>query len=312
MLPFSGGGYAGIGLQVVLLYLQNVTFLSEAVILDGQKYVVLTQACHPRYWPEFFRPQAQVTYEFPCYDSALCVGHQHSSDFGHWFLEVFPCYAALPADIVAKSVVVVPERYEHVVDGFSFLGVNPANIIAGVNIPLVARHYYTVDFQLCGDLNSFLITKLRHMMVDAFALWRDPPSRFLTYNRVNMSRAIANYQELRTAIATTWPKIPWEDSLRLEKLADQAVYFNTVKFLFGVHGSVLANMIFMQDETAVVDLQMEQWLLSFLWLAAYTGKHIVVGRDPRITWRGMTPNVIEVKYVLQMFERALRAIKEIE
>jgi hypothetical protein len=150
------------------------------------------------------------------------------------------------------------------------------------------------------------------MMVKTFALWSKKPTRFITYNRVNMSRAIANYQELRTAVATTWPKIPWEDSLRLEKLADQAVYFDTVKFLFGVHGSVLANMIFMQDETAVVDLQMEQWLLSFLWLAAQTGKHIVVGRDPRITWRGMTPNVIDVKYVLEMFERALKAIKEIE
>ena len=62
----------------------------------------------------------------------------------------------------------------------------------------------------------------------------------------------------------------------------------------------------MQDNTAVVDLQMEQWLLSFLWLTAYTGKYMVVGRDPRISWRGLAPNQIDVSYVIELVGKALK------
>jgi hypothetical protein len=226
-------------------------------------------------------------------------------------LEVFPAYAVIPKDILERSVVVVPERYDHVVDGFAFLGVSPDQIVAGVNIPVFALEFYIADFIICGDLNVFLITTLRKMFIERFNLHQKPPQKFLTFNRWKMSRAIGNYDELKAAVKEKWPAIPWEDSLHLKTLAEQAAYFDDVKFLFGVHGSVLANIIFMQDNTVVVDLQMEQWLLSFLWLSAYTGKHIVVGRDPRITWRGLTPNIIEIPYVLSLFEAGLKAIEAI-
>jgi hypothetical protein len=245
------------------------------------------------------------------YESAICLGHQHSSDFGHWFLEVFPAYAALPTDLLRKSVVVVPEPYHHVFDGFAYLGVRPNQIIAGVNIPIFAKEFYTVDFIICGDLNKFLITKLRARFVESFNLCKEKPAKFLTFNRRNMSRSIGNYEELRTAIRERFPSIPWEDSLNLLTLKEQAVYFDKVKFLFGVHGSVLANIIFMQDDTAVLDLQMEQWLLSFLWLAAYTGKFMVVARDHRIGWRTLTPNIVDIELVLSMVKAGLEAISAI-
>jgi hypothetical protein len=79
-----------------------------------------------------------------------------------------------------------------------------------------------------------------------------------------MSRAIANYEEIQEAVRNEFPSIPWKDSFNFLTLKEQAAYFDDVKFLFGVHGSVVANMIFMQHNTAIVDLQMDQWLLSFL------------------------------------------------
>jgi hypothetical protein len=117
---------------------------------------------------------------------------------------------------------------------------------------------------------------------------------------------------LRSHLKIAFPKIPWEDSLNPLSLREQALYFEDVKFLFAVHGSVLANMIFMQDGTTVVDLQMEQWLMSFLWLAGYTGKHIVVGQDSRISWRDLKPNVLDLTYVMSLIRTGLQTLGAFE
>jgi hypothetical protein len=243
------------------------------------------------------------------YESAICLGHQHSSDFGHWFLEVLPAYSVIPRDILHNSIVVLPERRPFIVDGFSMLGVHESQIVTGLGVSLFARHFYTADFVFCGDLTRFLIVSFRKLLVRTFALGRSPPSRFVMHNRWNMSRAVGNWAELVTAIKAAWPHLPWEECPAVAGVRKSAVFFDGVKLLFGVHGSIFANMIFMQPDTALVSLEMEQWLLSFLWLGAYTGKYLTLGRDMRITWRGLTPHIVDVNYILSLFGHALAQLK---
>lgn len=292
--------------NIFLYHVTDALFTSEAVFIQDNKYVLFTEACHPRYWGMFYRPVDFVNLTYKQYEHAICLGHQHSSDFGHWFLEVLPAYAIMPKEILSKSVVVVPFIRKHVIDGFKFIGVSEDQIVEGDNIPVFAHHYYTMDYIFCGDLNVYLITNLRQHFYRKFGLGKTPPTEFLTFNRPNMSRCIKNYDEVRNALKKEWPNIDWKDGIYHKTLAEQAVYFDRVKFLFAVHGSVLSNIIFMQDNTAIVDLQMEQWLLSFLWLTAYTGKYMVVGRDPRISWRGLAPNQIDVSYVIELVGKALK------
>jgi hypothetical protein len=40
-------------------------------------------------------------------------------------------------------------------------------------------------------------------------------------------------------------------------------FFEEVTLLFGIHGWVFANILFIRDDTALVSVEMEQWLLSF-------------------------------------------------
>ncbi|OHT05399.1 hypothetical protein TRFO_06003 [Tritrichomonas foetus] len=306
-LPFQRGSFSGIRQNIVLYHVENATFLSEAVFIQDGDYYLFTQACHPRYWPMFYKTPPSVTYNYKIYQSAICLGHQHSSDFGHWFLEVLPAYAIMPEEILKKSVVVVPFKREFVIFGFEFIGVKEEQIVEGDNIPIFAYHYYTMDYTFCGDLNKYLIAKMRQMFIERFNLAKEPPTEYVTFNRPNMSRCIGNYKHLRNELREKWPSIKFSDGIYYKSLKDQAVYFDKIKFLFAVHGSVLANIIFMQPNTVVVDLQMEQWLLSFLWLSAYTGKFMVVGRDPRISWRGIKPNIIDLKYAVSLIEAGLKA-----
>jgi hypothetical protein len=310
-LVYSNGRMQHMNNAFVWMHFVNVTFLSENVILHDDQFIILTQACHPRYWPWLYQQPQKVTYEYAMYESAICLGHQHSADFGHWFLEVLPAYCVIPRDVLLKSIVVLPEFHAHLLDGFSLLGVREEQIVTGLGLSVFARNFYTASFVFCGDLTQFLIVSFRTMLVKRFGLWKNPPTKFELHNRWNMSRSCGNFWEIMDAVKSTWPQFPWEECPHVLGIENQAKFFEQVKLLYGIHGSVFANVLFMQDNTALVSVEMEQWLLSFLWLSAYTGKYHTLGRDPRITWRGLTPNILDVSYVLSLIKRGLETLKVI-
>ena len=79
--------------------------------------------------------------------------------------------------------------------------------------------------------------------------------------------------------------------------------------MFAVHGSILANEIFMQQGTVCVELQMENWLLSFVYLGPMTGKIVIEGRDSRIKHSKVEENFVDVNYILTLISAGLRAGK---
>jgi hypothetical protein len=177
------------------------------------------------------------------------------------------------------------------------------------DLVVFAKNFYTANFVFCGDLTQFLITSFRRMVVEKFGLWQQRPTKFELYNRWNRSRACKNFMEVMAAVKSEWSQFPWEECPHVKGIEQSALFFDQVKFLFAIHGSVLANMILMQDETAIVSMEMEQWLLSFFWLSGYTGKYHIVGCDQRISYRGMEPNRLDVPHVLSLFRRALELLK---
>jgi hypothetical protein len=309
VFPYTNNAFIGDTAGFRWLYLENVTFTSENVILSKNRYLMLTHACHPRYWEGIYQQPERVTYSYAMYESAICIGHQHSSDFGHWFLEVLPAYAAIPRDTLLSSIVVLPEYHDYIADHLAVFGVHPSQIVTGLQLTVFARHFYTAEFTVCGDLLAYLITNFRNFVIEKFGLARTPPHRFMLHNRWNMSRAIGNWVELVDAVREKWPNVKWEECPVVLGLQRSAVFFDQVKLLFGVHGSIMANVMFMQPNTSLVSLDMEQWLLSFFWLSAFTGKYVTAGRDMRITWRGLTPNIVDVPYVVSLIGNGLEQLK---
>ena len=309
--PFRNGRFTGGHPEPVMLVIENVLVNSESVFIQDNNYVMLSRACHPRYWEAFYRAPEQVTHNYTCYEHVISVGHQHSSDFGHWFLEVLPAIAAMPDDIRKRSMIILPRNGPHIVDGLRLLGINQSQLVVGETATVFAKRLYTVEMPMCGDLSRDLVLNFRKILAAKFGLGKKKPTKFVMYNRENMSRAIGNYKELKAAVREKWPHIEWEEAVVKGTMREQALYFDQVKFLFCVHGSIEANLIFMQEDTAVVDLQMEQWLLSFLYLSAFTGKYVTVGQDVAISWRSLTPNIVDIEYVLTLIESGLRQVKAI-
>jgi hypothetical protein len=110
------------------------------------------------------------------------------------------------------------------------------------------------------------------------------------------------------AVKKSWPQFPWQECPHFHEIEKSARFFDLVLLFFGIHGSAFSNLLYMQENTGFICVEMEQWLLSFQWLGAYTGKYCTLGRDPRITWRGLTPNILDIPYVLSLFKCALETL----
>jgi hypothetical protein len=308
-LPYSNETLWDMGECFLWMHLGNITFLSDAVIIDNDSYVLISENCHPRYWSGIYEKPDSITYEYDMYESAICLGHQHTAVFGHWLLEILPAYAVIPKDVLNMSVVVVPELRPHVLDGLEMVGVLKCQIVAGLDRAIFARNFYTARFSFCGELTKFLVTNCRKMIVEKFGLWKGPPTKFELYNRRNTDRCIGNFVEVLNGVMAEWPQFPWEECPDLRRIEQSARFFEQVKFLFAIHGSVLANMMFMQDETAVASIEMEQWLFSFFLLSGLTRKYHVFACYREIPWKSLTPNILDVRRLLPLFKRGLEMLQ---
>ena len=290
--------------QVLFTELHNTVFTTECVIVKPDGYHLFKESCHPRYWGEgqkYHYPH--IT--FQKYHSVICVGHQHTSDWGHWFLEVFPALLAIPKSIRITSNIAVPFKTDFIIDNLMAIDVDPRQIIEGDNMPIFAEHFYTVLTTFCGDLNSFLLMNLRNHLVKLYDLDKVRPKRFVIINRPPGTRHIGNFRDLMDELRKQYPIYPWEEVTFYKDLKSQAIYFNQICFLFAVHGSILANELFMMPKTVCIELQMEKWLLSFIYLGPMTGKIVIEGRDCGISYKNERPNFVDKKYFMKLIKVGL-------
>lgn len=159
----------------------------------------------------------------------------------------------------------------------------------------------------CGDLNKYLIVNLEKILKQKFKTDQYTPVKYLFYNRKQgMSRYIKNYDMFLRALRLIHPLHKWEIAEHFSNLTAQASYFAQTKIFIAIHGSILSNMLFMHPKTGIIEIQFDQWLISFILLAGYTNKIHVIGRDMQISWRNAKPNNINVKNTMQLVERLLQ------
>ena len=166
---------------------------------------------------------------------------------------------------------------------------------------------YTIWTNQCGFLNQWLLSNFRSIVVLKLHLDTEKPKRYVLFNRnKGQSRYLSNFNELVLAAKEMFPLIHFEVGKFYATFVEQVVYFNSMKFVFAVHGSLLSNIIFMQDLTIVVELQMEKILYSFFYASIITGKVLVCLRDRNISYRSTKPNVGNITAILDAFSVALQ------
>jgi len=307
-IPFSKAITYISNQSIVLITMKNVVGCSDGSIYFKGSYFIPNDKCHPKYWNWNYQLIPNLSIDCKVFKSVIHVGHQHAADFGHWFLEVFPALMMFPRTILYESNIFIPKREHFIIECLQTIGFNLNNVIYGEYTYFYAINYYTAYYSNCGDLNQALLHRLRKHFVKKYSLDTCQPSRFLIYNRVNMSREITNFPDFFEALRKIYPNITWEVLNKTMTIEESARLMNEVKLVFAIHGSFLCNALFMQKRTVVIELQMEQWLLSFVWLSYYTEKYSVIGRDSRISWHRKQINNLNLTYVMKMFEYAFQKI----
>jgi len=296
--------------SVITLEMEGVFVRADNVMLEGNSYVMLDPGCHQPCKTWIKEIVESVTYGYSVYRSVVCVGHMYSATYAHWLLEIWPCLASLDQYILRRSVVLLPQRTRFNVEGLKFLGVSESQIVTGFDTVVFAERFYTIDAVTCHKVSAVLITNLRNSLVRRFALDRETPTLFVTYNRERgKNRRIRNYKELRNRLESEWPSITWQNCRLVGSLCERAVYFNKVKVFFAGHGSVMANTLFMQADTAIIELQgRSHGSTIFQWLCAYTGKHQTIGWDASISFLGRAANTINIDAAVELVSAGLRSI----
>lgn len=289
--------------------LHDVVCTTEIVIIKENGYHLFKRACHPRYWGiglPYHTPEVNC----PIFEKVICIGHQHSSDWGHWSIEVLPGLISLPESVLEDAIIALPRKDPAIVYTLSDFGIDHCKVYAEDNGRFKANTLITIHSIWCGDHNRFLILNMRQVIKKRFKLDKIKPYRYIIANRQMKTRCIKNFDELFGAVSSAFPKYTFEKFILYTTFEEQVKYFNTFKLFFGVHGSHMANILYMQPGTAFVELQMERWLLSFITMSTMTGKIHVTGRDNSFSFTEPVPQMINIDYALKLIGKGIELLEK--
>ena len=292
--------------SINILTLHNVVFSTECVIIKPNGYHTFKHECHPRYW-NIGLPYHTPYIEYEKYDRVICIGHQHTCDWGHRSIEVLPAIIALPEEYKINSYIALPFAYDYVVDNLMAIGIQRWQILDGDNKRYYANTFFTVESRWCGDLNRYIVVNMKQFFSKKFNLENISSYRYVLYNREKgMSRRISNFDDLVQAVKANITEYKWEVGETIFNIEEASKYFASIKLFFAVHGAIIANEIYMRVGSVVIELQMESWLLSYVFLGPMTGIIQIEGRDCSISYRSKEENKVDIDYCVSLIKTGVK------
>ena len=295
----------------VLYTMKNTIASTENVFIYNNSFYIFDHSCHDRFinYTKTHNKIDEFVVRYESFDSIIAVGHQFSTDFGHWLLEILPMIVAIPSSIKNKSKLLLPKKSFFVTSALEFFNYNLSNVIYGENTFVYGNNVYTMYAANCGRLNQWLLCNFRAIVIEKLNLDTNIASKYVLYNRKKgYSRRIANFNELLYLVQLKYPNTKFEKGIYFDTFDKQVIYFNQIKLIFAVHGSLMANIVFMQENTVVVEMQMEVIKDSFFYCAMLTGKYLIVCRDETISYRKTNPNKINIERALEAISKGLELL----
>ncbi|EAX91018.1 hypothetical protein TVAG_264940 [Trichomonas vaginalis G3] len=265
--------------------------------------------CRPRFFNYSAEDHPIIDIKYNSYDDVICIGHQHSTDFGHWMVEIFPLYWYIPKDVLNRSIIAVPRISQFFVDCLNILEIKKSRIIYGDDLYFHAKNLHTVRAPYCDYISYQGMINFRRNIVKSLSLDKIQPFRFVFFNRKKgMSRHLGNFDLLLEEASRKYQNISFEQGVFYDRIVDQIKYFNEMKLLLAVHGALMANLVFMQPDTYVIEIQMEKGQFCFLRTAIFTGKKITVVRDQSISYRAVRDNVLNLSIIMPAVDSVMKNV----
>jgi hypothetical protein len=192
------------------------------------------------------------------YERVIAMGHPLISNYAHAVMDTFVHLFGFPRQIIDTSYFVTSLAVERVLPPYvsqalSWFGLSERLIVLSKKEYIWANYSYAYKTSYYGQPPDFL-RKMRFVMIDKLGLDRKPPSLYGLMNRKN-NRMILNMYKVLERIRAVYKDVKWELVSYHRILEETAILFNNIRFLMGVNGAGMTNMLYMQPNSVVCELQ---------------------------------------------------------
>jgi capsular polysaccharide biosynthesis protein len=227
------------------------------------------------------------------YRRVIAIGDQWmSSGYAHFFLSVLAPLFGFPAPLINNShFIAIHTLPSYFMEGLSWLGLHNRTIVLENGDYIYAEEVLTCNMWFIFDQVPICIHRFRAFVKHLYNLDATNAFRYVFINRGGTSgksifkkkedsRKIRNMPAIFRTVQEKFPQIPWERTVFGRTIPQNAILFNTLKFLFTPHGAGLTNCMFMQVKIVVCEVQGEFEYYGYMSLCRLLGMYYIVSRLP--------------------------------
>jgi hypothetical protein len=239
-------------------------------------------------------------------EHAIVLFHPIAHCYGHLVNEVFPSFLAIPKEIWAKPIFFVPQATLKIVAAelLGLLGKRPL-AIRNLWKPVFARRLYVPNPSRFIEIWPEAIRAMRAHVIATLGLGGIVPQNRVIVRRTR-NRRIANIDELFDALSAQEPHRHWVVRMHTKRsmLEESCFYANTSLLMF-VRGSAGANMAWMPEGSAIVEIQAKFCECFYADVGRALGVKVF---EVAFEVHGIHEVVVDIPFMIDVVARAYRFI----
>jgi hypothetical protein len=253
--------------------LSNVYMAPGSRIVQTDSFLYFPTVYSPEEDPARLPAQLDRRLAEPINDAIFFLFY-HTMVYFHLFAENIPLLWALGPDIVARSIILHTQHMNFAVlrDSLQLLDLTPKGFLVPGDAPLsIVRLHITNPCVVAGFFPCALGAARDHIWAK-LGLYTVEATLSAALNREKRSRRLTNFGEMVDAVNAAVEEVRFIKIKRLRMtLVNQIKTFRTFKCVLSVRGSVLTNVLWMQRESAIIEIQSKSCDDAFIRLSRFCG-----------------------------------------
>lgn len=250
--------------------------------------------------PRFPSPKQNSTIEF-----GFIAFHEHSDLYYHTAIELGPLVLAIPEYIRSKMTIFVdrngnPKWYD---DYWESLGISPSQIKKFKQKSYYVKNLIITTPPIHAGYYPQPVQEMKKRVLKHFKINDTEPDLFVFAKRFT-TRKVKNHYALEAALKNRFPSIEFRIH-PADTFQNQVSFWRRVKIAIGPAGNAMTNILWMQNNTAVIEFNRMFCESAYLGLARDSGVRTYtmqfadqVGYDGRMT--------ADIPLVLEAVELAIK------
>ena len=237
---------------------KNVLLIKDVIIVKSSRFFSVGYARQVRLSLKniIYRIRIYKETETELLEKGCWITDEKSVEYYHWIAETLPRLMQMKQDDLYKYPVLLPEKFEkkkYILDSLNLLDVQYVFFNSECKTRIKELYLTKIDNAL-GKFNNTLLNKLRDQLYKIINIKDIPPYRRIYISRkFATKRFILNEEDVISYLKDKWSfEVHYFEHYSFE---EQVKIISEAKYLIGLHGAGLTNMIFMPKGGSVFEIR---------------------------------------------------------